>query len=76
MLGLRLVDEGVDRRLFRRRFGHDVAEVYADDIAYLEADKLVELTAERLRLTRRGLMVGNQIFLRFLPDTADGEDPV
>ena len=70
MLGLRLVDEGVDRHCFQARYGCDLTDVYAHDIAYLEANGLVELTAHRLRLTARGLMLGNQIFLRFLPETA------
>ncbi len=29
---------------------------------------MVDVDEERIRLTQRGLMLGNQIFARFLPD--------
>jgi oxygen-independent coproporphyrinogen-3 oxidase len=70
MLGLRLVEVGVLRESFRRRFGRDVTEVYAQELAELTARGLLEVTPERVRLTRRGRLLGNQVFAAFLPDEA------
>lgn len=66
MLGLRLT-EGVELERFRRRYGQDVTEVYADPVARLVGLGLLERTPERLRLTPRGRQVGNRVFSEFLP---------
>ena len=68
MLGLRLVDAGVERRAFHQRFGVDVAEVYPDQMSSLLAAELIELTPERVRLTPRALLIGNEVFAAFLPE--------
>ena len=66
MLGLRLVHEGVERVRFRNRYGVDVLEVYPETIERFRQMDLLTIDKDRLRLTRRGLMVGNQIFAEFL----------
>ena len=66
MVGLRLI-AGVGRARFRSRFGADLADVFAAEIAELESLGLVTLTADRLALTERGLFLGNEVFGRFLP---------
>ena len=68
MLGLRLVAAGVERMAFRNRFGVDVAEAYPEQIASLQDAGLIELTPERVRLTPRALLIGNEVFAAFLPD--------
>ncbi|RME84170.1 MAG: radical SAM family heme chaperone HemW [Caldilineae bacterium] len=68
MLGLRLVGVGVSRQDFRRRFGRDVADVYQAELAELAARELLEITAERVRLTPAGRLLGNEVFAAFLPD--------
>lgn len=65
IFGLRML-AGVERERFRRRFGVDVAQVYPEELARLEAAGLIEVTEERVRLTRRGLPLGNQVFAAFL----------
>lgn len=67
ILGLRLV-AGVDRASFRRRFGLDLADRYREPIADLVRLGLVDLTDAALRLTPRGLLLGNEAFQRFLPE--------
>lgn len=67
MLGLRLVQEGVQRALFWQRYGLELVEVFADELARLQDWQLVEVDAMGVRLTRAGLMVGNQVFAEFLP---------
>jgi oxygen-independent coproporphyrinogen-3 oxidase len=69
MLGLRLVRAGVERARFRRRFGADVADIYPQQLSSLLAAELIELTPERVRLTPRALLIGNEVFATFLPDS-------
>ncbi len=69
MVGLRLLGVGVERADFRQRFGRDVAEVYAGDLAELRARGLIEISDERVRLTQQGWLLGNQVFAAFLPDS-------
>ncbi len=64
-LGLRLI-EGLDVEGFRKRFGRSVDEVYPGEIDRLSGLKLVERADGRLRLTRRGLMLGNAVFAEFV----------
>jgi oxygen-independent coproporphyrinogen-3 oxidase len=66
MLGLRLVAEGVGFDRFAALHGADLREVFRAEIAKLQAWDLVALDADAIRLTRRGLMVGNQVFAEFL----------
>ena len=66
MLGLRLVHEGVERVRFRNRYGVDVLEVYPETIERFRQMDLLTIDKDRLCLTGRGLMVGNQIFAEFL----------
>ncbi len=64
-LGLRIL-EGVDLAQFRREFGRPVEEAFPGEPARLLAEGLVECREGFLRLTGRGLMVANQVFMRFI----------
>ncbi len=75
MLGLRLPAEGVSRSGFQDRYGVELDQVFGHQIDQLTGWGLLENLDDRVRLTRRGLMVGNQVFLRFLPET-DGSGVV
>ncbi len=66
MLGLRLVGEGVAFDHFRALHGRDLREVFAEELAELAGWGLVTADAARVRLTERGLMVGNRVFERFV----------
>lgn len=65
ILGLRLVD-GVDLMAFERRFGVDVRRRFADAIESGVRDGLLEVTADRLRLTPGSRLVANEALVRFL----------
>jgi len=66
ILGLRLLD-GVSRAAFRQRFGLDPVSLYPEAIAESQELGLLQVDEDRIRLTRRGLLLGNQVFMRFLP---------
>ena len=73
MLGLRLLREGVPYAHFRHLHNADLRDVYAAELARLAEWGLITLDADRVRLTRRGLMMGNQVFATFIgvvPETA------
>lgn len=66
MVGLRLL-EGVSEEWFARRFGVALSAVYGEPIARLTQQGLVEQCDGYLRLTRRGLRLGNLVWQEFLP---------
>jgi len=65
MVGLRLTDEGVSLQDFQTRFGESVQDIFGKEIQYLEKVGLLE-TGDRLRLTKHGRLLGNQVFMRFI----------
>ena len=69
MLGLRTLD-GVALADFAARFGQPFEEVYGATAAQLRGWGLLALepAGARVRLTDRGLLLGNEVFARFLPD--------
>jgi putative oxygen-independent coproporphyrinogen III oxidase len=67
MLGLRL-QEGIAFEDFRRRFHKDVRDRHSATIMQMQEWGLMEVDAERMRLTRRGRLLSNQVLWRFLPD--------
>jgi oxygen-independent coproporphyrinogen-3 oxidase len=67
MMGLRL-NCGVSFAHFADRCGQPLLEVYGAEIAELRRQELIEQDALGIRLTERGRMVGNDVFLRFLRD--------
>ncbi len=68
MLGLRLLREGVPYDRFQARHGVPLRQVFAREVQQLAGQGLVEIGPTRIHLTPRGLMIGNQVFARFLPD--------
>ena len=67
MLGLRLIEEGVNRARFKDRFGVDLEQVYGSISARLIEQGLLEPHAKCIRLTPRGRLLGNRVFAEFLP---------
>ena len=66
MTGLRLTREGVSAETFRERFGRELEAVFGEEIEDLVRLGLLAWQAERLCLTRRGRLLGNQAFMRFV----------
>ena len=65
MLGLRL-SEGISQGAFLRRFGASLVETYGPQIDELLGLELVAWQEDRLVLTSRGRLLGNEVFQRFL----------
>ncbi len=66
ILGLRLVNEGVNFEDFEGRFGRRLEEVYGEELRELKGLGLIEVNSEGVRLTARGRLLGNEVFERFL----------
>ncbi len=67
MLALRL-NEGLSLALFERRYGRSFDAVFAGRLALVEAAGLLERVDGRVRLSERGLLLGNEVFERLLPE--------
>lgn len=65
MMGLRL-SEGVQATRFRQRFGQELFTEYGSQLEELLTAGLIESDGQSVRLTARGRLLGNQVFLRFL----------
>ena len=65
MLSLRLAD-GVTEGSFRARFGQELRDVFGASIGELEHVGLLQWNGDRLSLTARGRLLGNEVFQRFL----------
>ncbi|NLE51966.1 MAG: radical SAM family heme chaperone HemW [Chloroflexi bacterium] len=67
IMGLRLVQEGVHPEAFTARFGVSLETAFGSALAPLrEAGLLTTGPQGQLRLTRRGRLLGNQVFMAFI----------
>lgn len=65
-LGLRMAD-GIAFNDFEQKFGVPLHQVYGETIRGFQQAGLLEVTTDRVRLTRRGMLISNQVFSKFLP---------
>jgi oxygen-independent coproporphyrinogen III oxidase len=66
MLGLRLLDEGVEDEAFQTRHGRSLTETFGPTIDELVSIGMLERRPGNVRLTRRGMMLANDVCARFL----------
>jgi oxygen-independent coproporphyrinogen-3 oxidase len=66
LTGLRLTSEGVSTEEFADRFGVQMRDVFGREIDELIGLLLLEWSGPVLRLTKRGRLLGNQVFMRFV----------
>ena len=71
--GLRLTQEGISSAEFEKRFGKRLDDVYGKEIDELLKLELLEhetsefsKNSEVVKLTQRGRLLGNQVFMRFV----------
>lgn len=62
MMSLRLTQEGVDFGDFEARFGRSLRAIHGETLDKYTRHGLLEQTATRVRLTRKGRMLSNMIF--------------
>lgn len=72
MVGLRLLNQGVSEKTFQEKFGLKMADRFAAEIQWCLQSGLVEwftgMDGAALRLTKRGHLLGNQVFMQFVGD--------
>ncbi|MDE0632559.1 MAG: radical SAM family heme chaperone HemW [Caldilineaceae bacterium] len=66
MLGLRLVREGVPFARFEAMHGQPMRAAFGPSLDRLHDGGLLESDGERVRLTPKGLLVGNRVFSEFV----------
>ena len=66
MLGLRLLDQGVNADAFAARHGVSLDDAFGEQIAELRGMGLLEAGDGGIRLTGRGLLLANDVTARFL----------
>ncbi len=66
IMGLRLVDEGIDLEQFTQRFGRDLLEIHGDAITRFIHQGLLILDEGSVRLTARGRLLSNIVFREFV----------
>jgi oxygen-independent coproporphyrinogen-3 oxidase len=66
ILGLRL-NRGISVDDIHSRFGINLLSYYGKQVNTLTSSGLLEITEGNLRLTRRGRLLGNEVFWQFLP---------
>ena len=66
MMGLRLTREGVSDAKFQERFNTSIKSVFAQEVKKLLDWDLLEWAGDVLRLTPRGRLLGNQVFMQFV----------
>ncbi len=63
--GLRL-NEGIDLKNYKENFGIDLTKEYAEDLARIQEDGLIEMTEKNLRLSKKGMLYSNEVFSVFV----------
>jgi len=69
MMGLRLLQEGVSDETFTKRYGQGIEAAFPEALKLLHGKGLLawhENGTRQLRLTERGMMLGNQVFMEFV----------
>ncbi|NDI33755.1 radical SAM family heme chaperone HemW [Chengkuizengella sediminis] len=65
MVGLRLM-EGVNKEDFIQQFSHSMDQVFKKQLNKLINHQLLESTENGFRLTKRGILLGNEVFAEFI----------
>lgn len=66
MVGLRLTEEGILIERFFKRFQSKPQEVFFKEIKELEGLGLIEINEKNLRLSKKGVLLGNLVFQKFV----------
>ena len=64
-LGLRL-NAGLDLGRCRRKFGYDLRDRFGRELSQLAQGGLIEIEGDRLKLTSKGRLFSNEVFVQFM----------
>lgn len=64
-MGLRKI-EGISIKCFIERFHRNPLDVFKEQLEDLMHKELIEVTGERIKLTKKGLVIANEVFEQFL----------
>ena len=64
-LGLRKI-EGIAEKDFQEQFQVSIEDVYAKELSELQEEGLLERKGSKISLTKRGLELGNYVFVKFV----------
>ncbi len=64
-LGLRMAD-GISLNNFAEQFDEELEQRYAEEIRQLQQAGLITYRSDRLALTKQGILLSNQVFVRFV----------
>ena len=67
ILGLRLI-EGINFDDYKKRFDVDISQLYSEAISKHLKTGLLEKTETSLKLSSKGLLLANELFVDLLPD--------
>ena len=60
--------QGLHLPTFEQRFAIPFTQFVGDRLRFVEEAGLLEREPDRIRLSKRGRLLGNEVFLRLLPD--------
>ncbi len=69
MLGFRLTEEGISKKEFVTKFHIKLDDLFSKPVNFLLKSRLIEIHPQdddRIRLTKRGILFGNQVFVQFV----------
>jgi oxygen-independent coproporphyrinogen-3 oxidase len=66
MLGLRLLEKGVNIPQIERRFSVSFMEKYGDTIGSLTKEDLISVESDQIHLTKKGLFLADSVILEFI----------
>lgn len=61
MMGMRMIREGIDRKLFKTRFGQDFVEMFPDEMRKFQNMGLLHIDENRVHLTESGRLLSNSV---------------
>ncbi|WP_202080702.1 radical SAM family heme chaperone HemW [Caldalkalibacillus salinus] len=72
MMGLRL-RQGVSTSMFKAKYGRSLTDYYQEELEQLIARDLIEEEEDRIKLTKKGIFLGNVVFSTFLKDPVEAD---
>lgn len=66
IMGMRLTQEGISKKQFKKRFKIEITELYEDAITRHKQNNLLEETNDIIRLTEKGRMLSNAVLRDFI----------